>query len=293
MRKSTIPVVAMAIAATLIVTGASAGGGVEIKWDKVVGADHSKLNGQQQDRVAKLLNDVHNTWDCQGSIAKCLAEGDRTAARHAGYVVRMVRKGKKDEFIKAGVLKRKESAHPDEVVKIKNLDERPFAGGAEAKVVLVEYACFQCPYCAHLAPKLKQLKKRFGNKVAHYYKYYPVRSHEHGVVTAQAAWAAHEQGKFWQLYDKMYANRESLAKKNVLQYAKQVGLDVAQLEADMKSSAAMKAIEKDKLEGMRNGVEGTPTFFVNGKLYMGANDIREIMDRIGEELDIVSGKISK
>ncbi|MBW2278308.1 MAG: thioredoxin domain-containing protein, partial [Deltaproteobacteria bacterium] len=273
----------------LIGAGVSAGNGVDIKWDKIVGASHGKLNAAQKDRVDALLNATSNTWDCTGSIAKCLASGDRTAARHAGYVVRMVLKGKQDGFIKDGIAKRKDSAHPDEIVTIKNLDQRPVGGNAASKVVVVEYACFQCPYCAHLAPKLKKI----GNKAAHYYKFYPVRSHEHGVSTAQAAWAAHKQGKFWKLYDKMYANRENLGKDDVLKYAEQVGLDISKFKADRDSSTAMKAIEADKLEGMRNGVEGTPTFFVNGKLYVGANDITEILDRLDEEHDIVSGKISR
>jgi protein-disulfide isomerase len=283
----------MAIAATLIGAGASAGNDVDISWDKVIGANTGKLNAAQKGRVHTLLNAVDNTWDCSGSIAKCLASGDRTAARHAGYAVRMVIKGKKDSFIKNGIAKRKESAHPDEMYKFKNLDQRPIYGSSTAKVKLIEYACFQCPFCAYLAPKLKKIKKKFGNKVAHYYKFYPVRSHQHGVATAQAGWAAHKQGKFWPLYDKMYANRDDLEKDDVLGYAQDVGLDIAKLKADMASPAAMKTIEEDKLEGMRNGVEGTPTFFVNGKLYLGANDIAEILDRLGEELDIVEGRISK
>jgi len=292
MPRPTIPVLAVAIAAALIGTAAAAGGGVEIAWSNVVGADHTKLNEAQKERVGALLNAVQNTWDCTGTIAKCLADGDRTAARQAGYTVRMVLKGKKDDFIKDGIAKRKESAHPDEILTIKNLDQRPFVGGSGAKVALVEYACFQCPYCAHLAPKLKKIKQSFGDKVAHYYKFYPVRSHEHGVPAALAGWAAYKQGKFWQLYDKMYANRENLEQQQLAGYAQQVGLDMAKFEADIASPEAMKVIEADKLEGMRNGVEGTPTFFVNGKLYLGANDITEILDRLDEELDIVSGKIS-
>lgn len=263
----------------------------DIAWDKILGADPAKLNADQKQRVEDNLNALQNTWGCKGTIAKCLAEGDQTARRHAGYVVRMVRKGKDGAFIKKGIEQRKESAHPDEVFSIKNLDDRPRAGNAGAKVVLVEYACFQCPYCAHLAPQLKKIKKKFGNDVAHYYNFFPVRSHERGVATALAGYAAHAQGKFWQMYDKMYANRTDLDDDDLLKYAQEVGLDIAKFKADKEGSAAMKAIEKDKLEGMRFGVEGTPTFFVNGKLYLGANDIAEILDRIGEELDIVEGRI--
>lgn len=288
MRSSITLMLAASIALVLASANAQAD---EIAWDKIIGASPSKLNADQRQRVADNLNKLQNTWGCKGTIAKCLAEGDQTARRHAGYVARMVRKGKDDAFIKKGIEQRKESAHPDEVFNIKNLDDRPHTGNTGAKVALVEYACFQCPYCAHVAPKLKKLKQKFSNKVVHYYKFFPVRSHERGVPTALAGWAANKQNKFWQLYDKMYANRHKLEDDDVLDYAQQVGLDIAKLKADMASPAAMKAIEKDKLEGMRFGVEGTPTFFVNGKLYVGANDIAEILDRIGEELDIVEGRI--
>jgi len=207
-------------------------------------------------------------------------------------VMRMARKGKKDAFIEKGIAKRHESAFPDETFK-PDLSGHPSMGGKGAKVVLVEYACFQCPFCAHLAPKLKKLQKKFGGKVAHYYKFFPVRSHKRGVQSAVAGLAAFRQGpaKFWKLYDLMYANRDDLEDKDLREYATQAGLDLARFDKDIKDRALMRTIEKDKLEGMRFGVEGTPTFFVNGKLYQGASDYREIVDRIGEELDIVEGRI--
>lgn len=280
---------ALATAIGLLLVGSTVGA-ADIAWDKIIGADPAKLTADQKQRVATNLGSLQNTRGCKGTIAKCLAEGDQTARRHAGYVARMVRKGKTDEFIKQGIELRKQSAHPDEVFNIK-LEDRPHTAGATAKVVVAEFACFQCPFCAHLAPKLKQIEKKFGAKVTHYYKFFPVRSHKQGVPTALAGYAAHKQGKFWQLYDLMYANRANLEEADVKGYAQQAGLDMAKFDADRKAPAAMKAVEKDKLEGMRLGVEGTPAFFVNGKLYQGANDIAEILDRIGEELDIVEGRI--
>lgn len=287
MRNSIISALSAMVALLLIGSAIQA---ADIAWDKIIGADPAMLSADQKQRVATNLSSLQNTWGCMGTIARCLAGGDQTARRHAGYVIRMVRKSKTDEFIKQGIEQRKQSAHPDEVFKI-GLEGHPRMGSADAKVVLVEFACFQCPYCAHLAPKLKKIKKKFGGKVAHCYKFFPVRSHPHGVFTALAGLAAHKQGNFWQLYDKMYANRHNLEDDEVLDYAQVLGLDIIRLKADIAASDTMKAIEKDKLEGMRFGVVGTPTFFVNGKLYQGANDIAEILDRLGEELDIVEGRI--
>ena len=262
----------------------------EIQWNKVMGADVAKLDAAQKDRVAKNLAALQNTRGCKGTIAKCMATGDVTARRNAGFIVRMVRKNKADDVIARGLKYRAESAFPQELFEI-DLTDHPRVGPESAKVVIVEYACFQCPFCAHLAPKLKNLKKKFGDKVAHYYKFFPVRSHARGVPTALAALAAMKQGKFWEMYDLMYANRADLEDDDLLEYARKAGLDVDRFKADMKDPSLMRYIEKDKLEGMRFGVEGTPTFYINGKVYTGFNDYEEILDRIGEEIDIVEGRI--
>lgn len=276
------------VAGLLLVVGAAHA--EDVAWSKIIGADADKLSETQRTQAAALLAKLENTRGCTGTLAKCLAAGDQTARRHAGYVLRMVRKGKDEAFIKAGIAQRHESAFPAETF-APDLAGHPSVGGGAPKVVLVEYACFQCPYCAHLAPKLKQLEAKFGAKVAHYYKFFPVRSHTRGVQAALAGLAAHKQGKFWKLYDLMYANRTKLEDDDLRGYAQQAGLDLARFDADLADKALMRTIEKDKLEGMRFGVEGTPTFFVNGKLYLGASDYPEIVDRIGEELDIVEGRI--
>jgi len=262
----------------------------DIAWDKVIGADPARLDDAQRTRVAQNLGRLQNTRGCHGTLAACLAKGDQTARRHAGFVVRMVRKKKPDEAIAAGIKQRAESAFPEETFEI-DLGGHPSVGARGAKVVIVEYACFQCPYCAHLAPQLKRLEKQFGGKVAHYYKFFPVRSHARGVATALAGLAAMRQNRFWEMYDLMYAHRADLEDDDLLGYAKELKLDIVKFKEDMKDPALMKYIEKDKLEGMRLGVEGTPTFFVNGKLFEGASDYEEIVDRLGEELDILDGRI--
>lgn len=261
-----------------------------IPWDQIVGIDLKKLDPPQRQRVEANLVKLQNTYGCRGTIASCMSKGDMTARRHAGFVARMVRKGKKDDEIKKGIALRKESAHPKEVFQI-DLADHPLKGNPKAKVVFVEYACFECPFCAHLAPKLKNLDKAFSSKVVHYYKFFPVRSHKRGVPAALTAFAAFRQGKFWQMQDILFENRADLEDGDLVEYTKKVGLNPAKSAAVQKDPASMRYIEKDKLEGMRFGVEGTPTFFVNGKQYQGILDYEEIMDRIAEELDIVEGRI--
>jgi predicted DsbA family dithiol-disulfide isomerase len=261
-----------------------------ILWNKIINADHKKLNTEQKKRVETNLNKIKNTRGCTETIAVCMSKGDMTARRHAGFVVRMVRKGKDDTAIEEGIKARHESAFPQETFDI-DLSGHPYLGNPKAKVVIVEYACFECPFCAHIAPRLKDLGKKFGGNVVHYYKFFPVRSHKRGVAAALAGLAAHKQNKFWKMYDLMYSNRTDLEDDDLVKYAKQANLDIDKWQDTIKDSSTMRSIEKDKLEGMRFGVEGTPTFFVNGKNYTGATDYNEIIDRIAEELEIVEGKI--
>jgi protein-disulfide isomerase len=287
--RRTIPLVVVGLAALAVATS-SADSSAEIAWGRIIGADAGALDAAQKGRAASLLSSAQNTRGCQGTIAACLASGDQTARRHAGYVVRMVRKGKTDDFIRQGITDRAASAFPSTIQKI-DVTGRPFQGDPNAPVVLVEFACFQCPYCAHLAPQLEGLKQRFGDKVVHYYKYFPVRSHPRGVQAALAGLAAQRQDKFWRMAELMFANRADLEDADLADYASRAGLDPARYRTDIADPAAMKVIEKDKLEGMRLGVDGTPTFFVNGKLFKGQADFEELVDRIGEELDIVEGRI--
>jgi protein-disulfide isomerase len=283
-------VLALIVLAALAASTSISGSPTAVAWDKVIGADPGALDAAQKGRVESILGAAANTRGCKGTIASCLAAGDQTARRHAGFVARMIRKGKADDVIVKGIADRAASAFPDEIMSI-DVADHPLHGNPAAKVVLVEFACFECPFCAHLAPQLATLEQKLGDKIAHYYKFFPVRSHARGVPAALAGLAAYRQGRFWQMAELMFANRADLTDEDILGYAARAGLDAAKFQADLKGAAAMKYIEKDKLEGMRLGVEGTPTFFVNGKLYRGLADFDELVDRVGEELDIVEGRI--
>jgi protein-disulfide isomerase len=255
-----------------------------------MGIDAKTLDGAQKGRVEKLLDGLANTRGCEGTLSSCIKEGDLTARRHGGYVARMVRKNKTDKDIESGIADRAASAFPARTFKV-NVEDRPSRGKDSAPVSLVEFACFECPYCAYLAPKLADLGKTFGGKVRHVYKFFPVRSHERGVPAALSGLAAFRQDKFWPMHDLLYSNRAALGDKELQAYAKKVGLDIAQYKAAIAAPESMKVVEKDKLEGMRLGVDGTPAFFVNGKLYKGSADYDELMDRIAEEIDIVEGRV--
>jgi protein-disulfide isomerase len=262
----------------------------KLQWNQLIGIQKSSLSNEERQRIQTICDTTQNPYGCKGSIAECVAKGDLTARRHAGFVARMVKKGKDEKAVREYIKKRHQSVHGQKSVKL-DLVAHPRKGSPDAKVVLVEFACFQCPFCAHLAPKLDALGKKYGNKLVQYFKFFPVRSHPEGVPAALAALAAHKQGKFWPMYKLLFENRADLKPEDLARYARQVGLDIEKWKKDMSSPDVLKTIENDKLEGMRIGVDGTPTFFINGKRYEGVHNIAELDDRIAEELDILEGRI--
>lgn len=143
-------------------------------------------------------------------------------------------------------------------------------GNRDAQVVLVEYFDFQCPACGAYAPIIKALEADYGERVAFVARYFPLPQHENGMTAALAAEAAGQQGKYWEMHDLLFANREtwSAASGSATEifegYAAQIGLDVAQFRADRASEVVRARVERDYQEGKTIGVDSTPSFFLNG-----------------------------
>lgn len=144
------------------------------------------------------------------------------------------------------------------------------ATGTSTKVTLVEYSDFECPACGAYAPVVKQLAADYADQMSFVYRHFPLPQHLGARPAAHAAEAAGKQGKFFEMHDLIFArkNEWSTARSyedTFKQYATELGLDVAQFEADMKSDAVAEKVEIDRQSGNKSGVRGTPTFFLNGK----------------------------
>jgi protein-disulfide isomerase len=142
-------------------------------------------------------------------------------------------------------------------------------GNNEAKVSLLEYSDFECPSCGHYYPVLKRLFDEFGDRVKFAYRHFPLDQHAHAEPAARAAEAAGRQGRFWEMHDLIFEGRESWSKQTnteetFIGYAKQIGLDPEQFRADLNSAEVRKAVQEDRISGQRAGIQGTPTFFLNG-----------------------------
>ena len=157
-------------------------------------------------------------------------------------------------------------------------------GPADAKVTIIEYSEFQCPFCSRVGPTIKQVLQTYGNDVRVCFKHNPLPFHADAPLASTAAIAAGEQGKFWEMHDKLFENQKALQRPQLLGYAKDIGLDVSKFEKDLDNPKFDEVLKKDQAEGQANGANGTPTFFINGRQLVGAQPFDAFKNVIEEEL---------
>lgn len=138
-------------------------------------------------------------------------------------------------------------------------------GNPEAKVILVEYGDYQCSHCGAAHPLIQQLLQQFGNELLFVFRNFPLQeSHPQAMAAALAAEAAGKQGKFWEMHDTIYEHQDDLSGNSLLNYAEMLNLDMEKFVRDWKSNDTLSKIESDFESGIRSGVNGTPSFFING-----------------------------
>ncbi len=150
--------------------------------------------------------------------------------------------------------------------------DSPSFGPATAKVTIVEWSDFQCPYCSRAVPVIKQIKDSYKDSVRVVFRHQPLRSiHPQAEIAAEASMAAHEQGKFWEMHDVLFENARQLDRASLETYAQKVGLDMNKFKAALDSGKFKARIDADSKAGISYGAGGTPTFFINGRKQIGAN----------------------
>jgi protein-disulfide isomerase len=165
-----------------------------------------------------------------------------------------------------------------------NIDGAPVKGPKNAPVTIVAFSDFQCPFCSRVVPTLKEIEKQYGPKVKIAFKHQPLPFHNNAKIAAMASMAANEQGKFWEMHDKMFANQGALERESLEKYAQELGLDMGKFKAALDSNKFDAQITKDSTEGMQIGANGTPTFFINGRQVVGAQPVDAFKTVIDEEL---------
>jgi protein-disulfide isomerase len=146
----------------------------------------------------------------------------------------------------------------------------PTRGSDNAPVTIVEYTDFQCPFCARASVTVARVVAAYQGKVRWVLKQYPLPLHADAPLAHRAALAADTQGKFWEMHDALFANQRALKRDDLLGYARRLGLDIIRFTTDLDSNRFDAVLHRDVAEGTKLGVDGTPTFFVNGKRLVGA-----------------------
>jgi protein-disulfide isomerase len=145
------------------------------------------------------------------------------------------------------------------------------AGADDAPVTLVEYGDYECMYCGMAYPIVKAAQRALGDQLRFVFRNFPFAvAHPHARLAAQAAEAAAVQGRFWEMHDVLLEHQRALEEADLLRYAEQLGLDARQVERELEAGTHAKRVRDDFRSGVRSGVNGTPTFFVNGVRYDGA-----------------------
>jgi protein-disulfide isomerase len=155
-------------------------------------------------------------------------------------------------------------------------------GPPDAPVTLLEYGDYECPYCGAAYPIIKDVQARMGDRLRFVFRNFPITtSHAHAQQAAEAAEAAGAQGRFWEMHDLLYENQKRLGDDDLRAYAQRIGLDLERFDKELAEHVHAPRVREDFMSGVRSGVNGTPTFFINGARYDDAYDVETLLAALG------------
>jgi protein-disulfide isomerase len=165
----------------------------------------------------------------------------------------------------------------------------PAKGPAKAPIEIIEFSDFQCPYCLRVDPTVQQVLGTYGDRIRFVYRHYPLPNHPNARPAAEAAACAEEQDKFWQYHDRLFANPSKLGDPDLKQHAAELGLNTGQFNGCLDSHKLKARVDGDLKAGEEAGVNGTPAFFINGRMLSGAQPFEAFKKIIDEELVLKKG----
>ena len=209
------------------------------------------------------------------------------------------RKGLYDELIKDGATappaQPNRPTPPPQPAQVRKIEpgNGPAKGGKQPKVTIVQWSDFQCPFCTRAEPTVNQIIETYKDDVRVVWRNEPLSFHPNAMPAAKAAMAAHKQGKFWEMHAKLFAGQQQLSEENYEKWAKELGLNLAKWKADKESPEIADQINKDSSYGQSVGADGTPTFFINGKVIAGAMPFESFKPIIDEQIKLADELIKK
>jgi protein-disulfide isomerase len=207
-----------------------------------------------------------------------------------GQLANFLKERKTDELKKAYVGKLRTDAKVEVLLppllppKVEVAAEGPAQGEDRAPITIVEFSDFQCPFCGRAEEVVKKVLTEYKGKVRLVYRDYPLPFHNQAQKASEAALCAGDQGKYWQMHEKLFANQTALAVPQLKDHAKGIGLDPSKFEKCLDSGEKAKIVEASKKAGDEAGVNGTPAFFINGRLISGARPFENFKEIIDYEL---------
>ncbi|MDQ2901260.1 MAG: thioredoxin domain-containing protein [Acidobacteriota bacterium] len=259
---------------------------------KLPNVDFAGLTPAQQQTALKVLRDEGCTCQCDMKLAQCRVMDPNCSESRAlaALVVKSVREGKSAGQIRDALAKSAVALHHagpgrvlDDPVEIP-VAGSPVKGPKDAKITLVEFSDFECPYCSKAVGQIDAVLRAYPRDVKLIYKQFPLAMHPHANLAAEASLAAFAQGKFWPMHDKLFAHFHAITRENVMLWAKEIGLDTGKFATDLDAIKYTHVIEKDTADGEAAGVNGTPTIFIDGKHYNGSLAIDAMKPIIDAEL---------
>jgi protein-disulfide isomerase len=213
------------------------------------------------DKLPSPCGEAHSLRTSRNTDSDC-----KRAPFATEYVFELTKDGATDSEIKElYALRFRES----KAIEFKTSAETPHRGPTDATVKVVEFFDFGCPACKMMKPVLDEALQGMETEVVLYFKQFPLSAHPDSQGAAQAALAAHKQGKYDQMHEMLFADQHAHKMDSLKAYAGKIGLDMAQWTKDYE--AAKPAVEADKAEGEAAGVTGTPAIYINGRVYEGPN----------------------
>jgi protein-disulfide isomerase len=259
--------------------------------DSLPGVDLSGLSPLKARALLRMLRNHDCPCGCGMKLAECRMS-DPNCAWSKGIAEAMasaLRAGKSENEAIEAAKASKWAKGPQPPKLLEDAVTIPTAGspvrGAQgAAVTLVEFSDFQCPYCFEAVAKLNAVLNAYPGKVKLIFKEFPLETHSQAALAADAAIAAHRQGKFWEMHDALFTHRRDLSRPAILGLARDLGLDMKRFQTDLDSAETKKAVANDVRDGDRAGVEGTPSVYIDGQQYNGNLDLAAMKKVIDAEL---------
>ncbi|HWP08464.1 MAG TPA: thioredoxin domain-containing protein [Polyangiaceae bacterium] len=251
------------------------------------GIDTSSLTARERSDWSESVSHLMSPCPDQAvSLAQCVNENRpcRACQPAVRLLLAEVRRGRTQSQIETSY---RDRFSPDRIKNI-DLNDTPSKGPANAPIVIVEFADFECPACGATQPLLDQLYEAHQGQVRFFYKHYPLPMHPNADKAARAAVAAMRQGKFWEMHAVLFKNQTALGVENVEKLAQGIGLDMARFRQDRDAEATADFVAKNRKQGEALELTGTPSIFINGRKFSstGENQAQDLEDWLSLELEL-------